>query len=106
FTMRYDDEWKDVLTAMGMELAFSAGQADFTRMSPRGRDMYIEFVKQNTFVGVNEKGTEAGAVTTVGIGVVSLPPQLRIDRAFVFLIREKSTGAVLFAGKVAEVLVA
>jgi serine protease inhibitor len=103
FTMRYEDEWKDVLSAMGMSVAFSRGGADFTRMSPRGRDMFIEFVKQNTFVGVNERGTEAGAVTTVGIGVVSLPPQVRVDRAFAFVIREKGTGALLFAGKVAQV---
>jgi serine protease inhibitor len=103
FTMRYEDEWKDVLTAMGMGVAFQRGGADFTRMSPRGRDMFIEFVKQNTFVAVNEKGTEAGAVTTVGIGIVSLPQEVRVDRAFAFVIREKGTGAVLFAGKVAQV---
>ena len=101
--MRYEDEWKDVLTAMGMGVAFTPGQADFTRMSTRGRELYIQFVKQNTFVGVNEKGTEAGAVTTVGIGVVSLPPQVRVDRAFAVVIREKATGALLFAGKVASI---
>jgi serine protease inhibitor len=100
FTMKYEDEWKDVLTAMGMGVAFREGEADFTRMSPRGRDMFIEFVKQNTFVAVNEKGTEAGAVTTVGIGVVSMPQEVRVDRAFVLVIREKGTGAILFAGKV------
>jgi serpin B len=103
FTLRYEDEWKDVLTAMGMGVAFQRGGADFTRMSPRGRDMFIEFVKQNTFVAVNERGTEAGAVTTVGVGIVSLPPEVRVDRAFAFVIREKGTGALLFAGKVAQV---
>jgi serpin B len=103
FTLRYEDEWKDVLTAMGMGVAFQKGGADFTRMSPRGRDMFIEFVKQNTFVAVNERGTEAGAVTTVGVGIVSLPQEVRVDRAFAFVIREKGTGAVLCAGKVAQV---
>jgi serpin B len=65
--------------------------------------MFIEFVKQKAFVGVNEKGTEAGAVTTVGIGLVSLPPEVRVDRAFVFAIRERGTGALLFLGKVAAI---
>ncbi len=72
-------------------------------MSRPSGDMFIEFVKQNTFVGVNERGTEAGAVTTVGIGIVSAPPEVRVDRAFAFVIREKTTGALLFAGKVAQV---
>ena len=103
FTLRYEDEWKDVLTTMGMGIAFSRGGADFTRMSPAGRLLFIEFVKQNTFVAVNEKGTEAGAVTTVGIGVVSMPQEVKVDRAFAFVIREKGTGALLFAGKVARV---
>jgi serine protease inhibitor len=103
FTMRYEDEWKDVLTAMGMGVAFQEGVADFSRMSPAGRQLFIEFVKQNTFVAVNEKGTEAAAVTTVGIGVTSLPQQVRVDRAFAFVIREKGTGALLFAGKVAQI---
>jgi serpin B len=103
FTLRYEDEWKDVLSAMGMAVAFQEGAADFTRMSPRGRDMFIEFVKQNTFVAVNERGTEAGAVTTVGVGVTSMPQEVRVDRAFAFAIRERTTGAVLFAGKLAEI---
>jgi serpin B len=103
FSLTYEDEWKDVLSAMGMPIAFLGGQADFTGMSPAGRRMFIEFVKQKAFVGVNEKGTEAGAVTTVGIGIVSMPQEVRVDRAFVFAIRERGTGALLFLGKVAAI---
>jgi serpin B len=103
FTLTYEDEWKDVLSALGMPLAFAAGQADFTGMSPEGRRMFIEFVKQKSFVGVNEKGTEAGAVTTVGIGIVSMPAEVRVDRAFAFAIRERTTGALLFLGKVTAI---
>ena len=65
-------EWEDTLTGRpegdGMERAFCEGCADFTLMSPRGNDLFIDFVKQNTFVHVNEEGTEAAAVTTVGVG--------------------------------------
>jgi serpin B len=70
-------------------------------MSPLGDELFIDFVKQNTFVNVNEEGTEAAAVTTVGVGVTSAPPSIRFDRPFVFVIRERLTGTILFIGKVA-----
>jgi serine protease inhibitor len=98
-------EWKDNLNAdliaMGMENAFCQGCADFTLLSPVGRDLFISFVTQNTFVNVNEEGTEAAAVTTVGVRVTSAPPSIRFDRPFVFVIRERLSGTILFMGKVA-----
>jgi serpin B len=66
-----------------------------------GDQLFISFVKQNTFVNVNEEGTEAAAVTTVGIEVTSGPPTIRFDRPFVFVIRERLSGTILFMGKVA-----
>ena len=101
FTMTWEDTLNSDLKSMGMENAFCDGCADFTRMSPLGHDLFIDFVKQNTFVNVNEEGTEAAAVTTVGIGVTSLPPSIRFDRPFVFVIRERLSGTILFMGKVA-----
>ncbi len=85
---------------MGMGSAFRAG-ADFSRLTPLGAtgDVCIQFVKQNTFVEVNEEGTEAAAVTSVGIGLSSLPPSMRFDRPFLFAIRERSTGTILFLGR-------
>ena len=103
FRLEYEDEWKDVLTTLGMGVAFDDAAADFSRLSPLGRDMFLTFVKQNVFIDVNEQGTEAAAVTTVGVGLTSLPPSFRVDRPFVFAIRERLSGAVLFVGKVAEV---
>ena len=100
FRMSYTDQWEDVLTAMGMGVAFSPATANFTRMSADG-GLFIGFVKQDTFVEVNEEGTEAAAVTTVGIEVVSAPPTFRADRPFVFAIRERLSGTVLFVGKLA-----
>jgi serine protease inhibitor len=98
-------EWEDTLNAdlksMGMENAFCKDCANFTRMSPLGLKLYIDFVKQNTFVNVNEEGTEAAAATTVGVGVTSAPPSIRFDRPFVFVIRERLSGTILFMGKVA-----
>ena len=101
FRMAWEDTLNDDLKAMGMENAFCYGCANFLRMSPIGDQLFISFVKQNTFVNVNEEGTEAAAVTTVGVGVTSLPPSIRFDRPFVFLIRERLSGTILFMGKVA-----
>ena len=101
FTMKWQDELNSDLISMGMEDAFCDGCADFTRMSPLGDQLFIGFVKQNTFVNVNEEGTEAAAVTTVGIEVVSGPPTIRFNRPFVFVIRERLSGTILFMGKVA-----
>jgi serpin B len=101
FRMEWEDTLNDDLKAMGMANAFCEGCANFLRMSPIGDELFISFVKQNTFVNVNEEGTEAAAVTTVGVGVTSLPPSIRFDRPFVFVIRERLSGTILFMGKVA-----
>jgi serine protease inhibitor len=101
FRMEWADKLNSDLTSMGMGNAFCEGCANFTRMSPLGNELFIDFVQQNTFVDVNEEGTEAAAVTTVGVGVTSLPPTIRFDRPFVFVIRERLSGTILFMGKVA-----
>ena len=98
-------EWERVLNgdlmAMGMRDAFIPGGADFTRMSStQGRQLVIDQVKQKTYVDINEEGTEAAAVTSVGIQPTSLPPQLRADRPFIFVIRERLSGTILFMGKI------
>jgi serpin B len=102
FQMKWEDTLNSDLIAMGMEKAFCEGCADFSRMSPEA-GLYISFVKQNTFVNVNEEGTEAAAVTTVGVETTSAgpPPVVRFDRPFVFVIRERLSGTILFMGKVA-----
>ena len=55
-------------------------------------------VVQKAYVKVDENGTEASAVTQIG-GLTALPPQYFVhDRPFIFLLREKSTGVILFSG--------
>ncbi|MFN8580241.1 MAG: serpin family protein [Gemmatimonadaceae bacterium] len=104
FTLSWEDKLNAPLQALGMQQAFVPDGADFTRMSQSvGRHLFISFVKQNTFVDVNEEGTEASAVTVVGVGVTSAPAQpavIRVDRPFVFAIRERISGAILFVGKI------
>lgn len=102
FKLTWDRTLNDDLKALGMRDAFAPGGADFTRMSSRGTELYISFVKQKTYVDVNEEGTEAAAATTVGVSVTSAPVSIafRVDRPFVFLIRERLSGTVLFMGKI------
>jgi len=103
FKMSWERELSDDLKAMGMPTAFAGGVADFTRLSSRkGNELFISFVKQNSFVDVNEVGTEAAAVTTIGVGIVSLPQRvvMNVNRPFVFAIRERISGTILFVGKI------
>ncbi|MEX2048231.1 MAG: serpin family protein [Gemmatimonadota bacterium] len=101
FTLTYDTYLNDALQAMGMGVAFGPG-ADFTAMSPIGDELCISFVRQKTFIEVDERGTRAAAVTAVGISVTSLPPSFIADRPFLFAIRERLTGTILFVGLVED----
>ena len=84
------------LSALGMGVAFS-DFADFTRMTPSG--VKISQVKHRTYVDVNEEGTEAAAVTSVGMEPTSVgPPVFKVDRPFVFALRENLSGTILFMG--------
>jgi serpin B len=102
FKMSAEYQLNNALTAMGMGIAFQPRAADFTNINRNG-ELYISFVQQNTFVEVSEEGTEAAAVTTIGVGVTSAGPRgIRLDRPFAYFIREQSTGVILFAGTMLE----
>ena len=90
------------LQALGMRAAFQDGGADFSRMSPLGDRLFISTVKQKTYVDVNEEGTEAAAVTNVGIALTSAPVRttFRVDRPYVFVMRERLSGTILFLGAI------
>lgn len=98
FKFEYEKFLNDQLKSLGMLDAFDPTLADLTGISDAG--IYVDFVKQNTFIDVNEEGTEAAAVTTIGIKEVSMPPSVVIDRPFIFAIRERLTNTLLFIGKV------
>lgn len=99
FKLEYEKSLVEALAAMGMDIAFG-GSADFSRIN-RYAGLSISDVKHKTFVEVDEKGTEAAAVTSV-VMVDSIGPMLRIDRPFIFAIREQATGTILFIGKMAD----
>ncbi|HZA98488.1 MAG TPA: serpin family protein [Gemmatimonadales bacterium] len=99
FRLAYSRKLAEDLTALGMGIAFDRNRADFYRIADVRPDrLYITRVDQKTFVDVNEEGTEAAAATAVGVGVTSAPPSMVVDRPFVFAIRERLSGTVVFLG--------
>ena len=103
FKFEYELTMNQVLTDMGMGIAFTRGVADFTGIN-RGGNLNIDYVKHKSFIEVNEEGTEAAAVTVVAIVNTSVAEPTKVpfyvNRPFLFAITEKSTGAVLFMGTV------
>ncbi|WKN46239.1 serpin family protein [Tunicatimonas pelagia] len=94
----------DVLKGMGMELPFT-NRASFGGFfnEGNGEGLYIDRVIHQAFIEVNEEGSEAAAATAVVIsfrssGAEGQPSVIRVDRPFAYFIREKHTGAMLFAG--------
>ncbi len=105
FTFDYGKRLNDALSHMGMAVAFDWQRANFGRiadLSQLGGNLYISRVDQKAFITLDENGTEAAAATSVGIGLTSLPPQLRFDRPFIFVMRERSSGTILFAGRIGD----
>ncbi len=99
FSIEWEKSLKEVLEAMGMEIAFDGGRADFSAMSPR--KPWIGDVVQKTILEVNEEGTVAAAVTKV-VMVESAPPELRFDRPFFLAIQDNATGTLLFVGQITD----
>lgn len=100
FKAEYETSLNATLQRLGMRDAFTPS-ADFSGMSKE--PLMISEVKQKTFIEVNEEGSEAAAVTSVAVMRTSLAPEpleFRVDRPFVFLIRERTSGTVLFMGLV------
>ncbi len=102
FKVKNKFELIPMLYAMGIKKAFTPF-ADFSRMC--NSSVFINFVKHDTYVEVTEEGTEAAAVTTIGFRYTSIPQEnyFVANKPFVFLIREKSTGIILFIGKMGNV---
>ena len=90
---------KETLEDMGMPVAFTP-MANFSGISDT--PVMISDIIHKTYVTVDEEGTEAAAVTAVQFEYTSIPEYklFNVNRPFVFIISEKSTGVILFAGKI------
>jgi serpin B len=107
FKVTQEFELKDALSALGMPLAFKNGSADFSGMTDEKPGFVISAVIHKAYVDVNEQGTEAAAATAVVMmGAMAAmrppppPPVFRADHPFVFLIRDNTSGGILFMGRV------
>ncbi|NQX58118.1 serpin family protein [Paenibacillus qinlingensis] len=106
FKIEYSDMLNEPLKAMGMTLPFDADHADFSGIAPVPPNLFISSVTHKTFIEVNEKGTEAAAITSVQMAGASAPIdepfQMTINRPFFFAIEDRQTGLWLFVGSVVE----
>ena len=103
---------RETLKSMGMSDAFDSAAADFSGMDGKSclagnpKCLYIREILHKAFVSVDEAGTEAAAATAVVITQESAPPNpvsVSVDRPFIFLIRDRETGVVLFVGRVMKI---
>ncbi len=92
----------DELKTLGMSIPFDPQKADFSGMA---RNVFIQFVDHKAVIDVNEKGSEAAAVTIIGVGVTSVPVDIinfSVERPFFFMIYDDRSQSVLFMGKVTD----
>lgn len=106
-TFRIETPTMDLIPALnvnGMRLAFT-DKADFSGISG-DQSLYVSTIAQKAFIDVDEKGTEASAATIAVVQQKSAPGgeplQIKIDRPFIFQIRDTDTGAILFMGTVMQ----
>ncbi|MCY4438683.1 MAG: hypothetical protein OXE53_00520 [Deltaproteobacteria bacterium] len=102
----------ETLRSMGMRDAFDRASSDFSGMNGRSclagdpECLYIREVVHKAFVSVDEAGTEAAAATFVVMQTESARPSpvsVKVDRPFLFLIRDRETGTILFMGRVVKI---
>lgn len=101
FKLETDYQLNDHLSELGITDIFQAGKADLSGIDG-SKDLYVSLVKHKAVVDVNEEGTEAAAVTSVEVKVLSFiqPVHFYADHPFLFLIRDTQTGLILFIGKI------
>ncbi|MGO8926192.1 MAG: serpin family protein [Limisphaerales bacterium] len=95
------------LEGLGLTDAFYPERADFSGMDGRAHSLYLNAVLHKAYIEVNEKGTEAAAATAVVVEAAAkpieeLPREFRADHPFLFLIRDSTTGTILFMGRVVK----
>ena len=98
------------LSNLGMPLAFDRNVANFSGMADLTKvveNIFVNKASQKAYVNVNEKGTEAAAVTTFGVAVTTSleptePPKFIVDHPFVFTIQDDKSGAILFMGRMSD----
>lgn len=109
FKVEWESSLNEALKTLGMAEAFAPQRANFSQIANvgGGNNLYLSEVRHKTWAEVNEEGTEAAAVTSVGVFVTSVQTPrekfvMKVDRPFFFAIRDNRTKVVLFIGSVAN----
>jgi len=106
FRFSFGARMRKLLVSLGMTDAFAAGKANFSGMNGGKEPLWIDAVIHKAFVDVNEKGTEAAAATAVMMAGAAPRPEEPVpflcDHPFLFLIRDRVSGSILFMGRVAN----
>jgi serine protease inhibitor len=98
FKFSFKSTLNDNLKDLGLKKIFD-DNAELTKISKQER-LFVSEILHKTFVEVNEEGTEAAAVTSIGIYTTSVPVsnEFKADKPFIFVIKEKDTNTLLFMG--------
>lgn len=102
-TLRSHSDLRTALTTLGMGVAFAPGQADLSGIAGRPGDLYIKSVQHEVYLHVDETGTEAAAATGVvaeASSAMLVQTRFVVDHPFLFLVRDRGSGAILFMGVV------
>jgi len=100
FKFEYEKSLVKSLQTLGMNDAFANGIADLSKINALSK-LFVSEVKHKSFIEVNEDGTEAAAVTSIELTITSIIlNEFVVNRPFIFVIKENSTGAILFMGQV------
>ena len=103
FNIEYSTDLNNILMNMGIITAFDEKNADFTKMFDKG-NMWFTKTIHKTFINVDEKGTEAAAVTAIHMAGSAMPPEpieVKFNKPFYFAIRDNTSGEILFMGRYA-----
>ena len=104
FTARTQLECRTLLTEMGMPTSFQSGRADFSGISGQPGDLFISEVVHEAMIEVTEEGTEAAAATGAIMKATAFRPEQPVsfiaDHPFLYLIRDRATGVILFIGRI------
>jgi len=104
FKVRTQADLVPVFVALGMKAPFDPGLADFSGITTQDH-LYITDIIHEAYLAVDEEGTEAAAATAVVMGKTAMPLEivkLTLDHPFLFALRDRETGTVLFLGRVAD----
>jgi serpin B len=103
FQVELDLALPETLQALGMTDAFQPGAADFSGIDGT-TSLVIAAAVHKAFIQVDEEGTEAAAATAIVAAPTASPEPVEVvvDRPFLFFLRDRPTGAILFVGRVTE----